>query len=119
MLTSTSSQLAGVVFRGCWDGSWGFSWRYLRAPPSLWVIGTLMIRRTCPPSAPGRTYHNSPGNRATRRWVAGADQGCAPGRPRPGLPPIGTQAAPLPAGLAGGIAFGKARRQLALLFLQR
>jgi hypothetical protein len=116
---NTSSQLAGVVyFRGCWDGSWFFSGRYLPPPPpSLWMIGTLMIRRTCHPSAPGGTYHSIPENQATIRRVAGAGQGYAPGCPVPGVPPMGTQAGPLPVGLAGGIAFGKARRMLALLFL--
>ena len=79
-------------------------------PPSPWVVGALVIRRTCPPSAPGRTSHNSPGNQATRRRVAGAGQGCAMYPLRARAPFIGTQAGPLPAGLAGGSHAGRQRR---------
>ena len=79
-------------------------------PPPPWVVGALGIRPTCPPSAPGRTSHNSPGHRATRRRVVGACQGCAPPPPRPCAPSIGTQAGPLPAGLAGGSHAGRLRR---------
>jgi hypothetical protein len=67
---NTSSQLAEVVFRGCWGGLLGaFLVVPAPPPPSFWVVGALVIRRTCPPSAPGRTYHDSPGNQATRRRV--------------------------------------------------
>ena len=41
---------------------------------------------------------------------AGAGQGCAPPPPRPRAPFIGTQAGPLPAGLAGGSHAGRQRR---------
>jgi hypothetical protein len=68
--------LLGWAPGGFPDGVCGF-------PPPPWVVGALGIRSTCPPSAPGRTSHNSPGHRATRRRVVGACQGCAATPPAP------------------------------------
>jgi hypothetical protein len=104
---STSSQLAGVVFAGLlgWAPG-GFPVGACGPPPPPWVVGALAlgIPPTYPASAPGRTtYHNSPGNRTTRRRVAGAGQGHALCPLRPRAPFIGTQAGALPGWyLAGG-----------------
>jgi hypothetical protein len=78
----TSSQLAGVVFRGCWDGSLGFSWRYLRVPPV--PLGDWDTDDTphLPPKCPWQNLPQHP--RKPGHHTAGG--GCGPGV-RAGAPP--------------------------------
>jgi hypothetical protein len=81
--STTSSQLAGVVFRGCWGGSWGFSWRYLRVPPiPLGDWDTDDTPHLLPPKCPWQNLPQQP-RKPGHQTVGG---GCGPGV-RAGAPP--------------------------------
>jgi hypothetical protein len=73
---ATSSQLAGVVFRGCLLG-WapgGFLGGTCGFPPSPWVVGTLGIRPShLPPKCPWQNFPQQP--RKPGHQTAGGGRG--------------------------------------------
>jgi hypothetical protein len=106
--SATSSQLAGVAFRGCWDGLLVF---FLVVPAPILLGGwdtddTPYLPSKCPwqnlPPQPRKPGHQTAGG--------GRGPGVRAAHWHPGRPPPGWF------GRGGGGASGTARRQLALLF---
>jgi hypothetical protein len=87
--------------RSCFPGAF----LVVPAPPPPVLLGGWGTDDTphLPPKCPWQNLPPQPRKPGQQTaGVAGAGQGCAPGLPRPGAPPIGTHAAPLPVGLTGG-----------------